>query len=349
MATLLKDIAEKYHISVATLSRVINDKGNVHPKTQARVKEILEREHYVPNNIARSLRTSSTGTIGIIIPDIGQKLFNRIIHGIERKMSEKGYLILLSDTNNNEEKENRYLDLMARQCVDGVVVALNDSIHFSRAKLERLCNQGIPIVYIDTLPIGMDKIDAVLTDDYQAGQKMARYLMQLGHTQFAVLTGIAEGLTPSAQRLAGFTDYCAAQGAPVAPELMCKLQYNEEDAYNVMLRMLENRDETHFTAVACMHELMTLGVIKAIRQFGLQIGSDISLIGCDLNERVQLMTPQITCIEQQEEQIGEKVASLLLKRLEQKQRSGTDAMAESYGEKILLAPELNIRESCKRL
>ena len=69
MATLLKDIAEKYHISVATLSRVINDKGNVHPETQARVKEILEREHYVPNNIARSLRTSSTGTIGIIIPE----------------------------------------------------------------------------------------------------------------------------------------------------------------------------------------------------------------------------------------------------------------------------------------
>jgi len=346
MEKSLKKIAETYNISVATLSRVVNNKGNVRPETKERVLEILKKEQYVPNYMARSLKTNSSTTIGIIVPDISQKLFAGIIRGINRKLFESGYLVLLSDSEESEQKEKRYLDLMLRQCVDGLVIATVDPEHIDFRRFYAL---GIPVVFIDTIPDTELQVDAVLVDDYMVGQKMAKYFLQKGHTKIAVLTGTSGGFSPSVQRLKGFLDTCEKQGTAIPKELIYKLPYSQEESYRVIKKLLNGGGAGPITAVAAMHELMAIGTVKAIREQNLAIGEDISLIGCDLNERIQLFKPQITGVEQPEEEIGETVAGLLLQRLRQKALEGVDAMRESIGQKILLNPRFVIRDSCKNL
>lgn len=346
MEKSLKKIAESYNISVATLSRVVNNKGNVRPETKERVLEILKKEQYVPNYMARSLKTNSSTTIGIIVPDISQKLFAGIIRGINRKLFERGYLVLLSDSEESSQKEKRYLDLMLRQCVDGLVIATVDPEHID---FKRFYALGIPVVFIDTIPDTDLQVDAVLVDDYMVGQKMAKYFLQEGHTKTAVLTGSSSGFSPSVQRLKGFLETYEKQGIILPQDMIYKLPYRQEESYQVVKKLIKRRGAGQITAIAAMHELMTIGAVKAIREQNMVIGEDISLIGCDLNERIQLFKPQITGVEQPEEDIGETVAELLLQRLHQKAAEGVDAMRESMGQKILLNPRFVVRDSCKRL
>ncbi len=346
MEKSLKKIAETYNISVATLSRVVNNKGNVRPETKERVLEILKKEQYVPNYMARSLKTNSSTTIGIIVPDISQKLFAGIIRGINRKLFESGYLVLLSDSEESAQKEKRYLDLMLRQCVDGLVIATVDPEHIDFRRFYAL---GIPVVFIDTIPDTDLQVDAVLVDDYMVGQKMAKHFIQEGHTKTVVLTGTSSGFSPSVQRLKGFLDTYEKYGTSIPKDMIYKLPYDQEESYQVVKKLINKRDARPFTSIAAMHELMAIGAVKAIREQNLMIGEDISLIGCDLNERIQLFKPQITGVEQPEEEIGETVAGLLLQRLRQKMAEGADAMRESMGQKILLNPRFVIRDSCKNL
>ncbi len=346
MASSLKVIAAKYKVSVSTLSKVINDQDGIRPETRQRILEILQKENYIPNNIARSLRKNSTGIIGVIIPDIKQQFFNMITRGIEKHISEEGYLILLSDTEESPEKEEKYLELMFRQCVDALVVATVDAKHID---LQKIYNMGIPVVFIDTIPETDLCMDAVLVDDYLIGEKIARHLLQLGHKEIAAITGNAEDSTPSVRRLEGLVETCKKGGCPISEKLICKAGYEERHGYEAMQKLLRCRDKHNFTAVAVMHELIAIGAIKAIREQGLKIGEDISLIGCDLNERVQLSSPQITNVRQPEQEIGRMVADLLLQRLEQKRMGGTEEMLQNIGHKILLSPIMDIRESCKKL
>ncbi len=346
MASSLKAIAAKYKMSVGTLSKVINNQEGISQRTRERVLEILEKEHYIPNNIARSLRKNSTGIIGVIIPDIKQQFFNMITRGIERDISKEGYLILLSDTEESPDKEKQYLELMFRQCVDALVVATVDAKHID---LQKIYNMGIPVVFIDTIPETDLSLDAVLVDDYLIGEKIAKYLLRLGHKKIAAITGNGEDSTPSVKRLEGLVDTCRKSGCPIPGELMCRVGYEETCGYEAMRKLLSDRKNRPFTAVAVMHELISVGAIRAIREHGLKIGEDISLIGCDLNERIQLSTPQITNVKQPEQEIGQMVASLLLQRLKQKQMGGTGEMLQDIGRKVLLSPIMDIRESCKKI
>ena len=215
--------------------------------------------------------------------------------------------------------------------------------------LQKIYNMGIPVVFIDTIPETDLCMDAVLVDDYLIGEKIARHLLQLGHKEIAAITGNAEDSTPSVRRLEGLVETCKKGGCPISEKLICKAGYEERHGYEAMQKLLRCRDKHNFTAVAVMHELIAIGAIKAIREQGLKIGEDISLIGCDLNERVQLSSPQITNVRQPEQEIGRMVADLLLQRLEQKRMGGTEEMLQNIGHKILLSPIMDIRESCKKL
>lgn len=343
MSNSLKDIAKKYNISIATFSRVINGKDNVKPSTRQWVLEILQKENYVQNNIARSLKTSSTETIGIIIPDIRQDFFCRIIRGIDKKMSAAGYSILLSATNEDETKEDRYLDLMLRQQVDALVIAL---VNPHNPKLLAFYDRGIPVVFIDNLPQFEFAYDAVLVDNYRVGQMLAQYLLEIGHTQVAVITGSVT-VTPSQHRLDGFVDSYRQAGYSIPENLIKRALYEEEDSLAAARDLMETRKTQPFTAVAAMHEMMTTGAIKAIREQGLHIGRDISIAGCDVRDKLQLSVPQITSILQPEDEIGQCAASVLLERLEQKSKREDSSFLREVGRQVLLEPNLLIRDSCK--
>ncbi len=350
MASSLKQIAEKYHISVATLSRVINHKEpeKVSEKTRKRVFEILEKEHYVPNNIARSLRVNNTKTVGILVPDVRLEFFDRIIRSIENKLSEQDYMIMLADSQESIDKEAKYLELMLAHCVDALVMApVNVSREFfPESLIRRICHSGTPIVFIDSIPSLDEPVDSVLSDDYEAGEKIARYFASLGHKKAAVITGDQVGFSPMERRLKGYSDVCRELGMDLTDARIRKVPFLESAGYEAMTDLLDNREKEPFTCLAVMSELMMIGALRALQDRKVQIGEDISLVGCDLNHRLQLLSPQITGVEQPVEQIGQTVAELLIGRLNVKQNDGVEEMLRRAGQRVFYSSTLIARESC---
>ena len=342
LSVTLKEIANQLGISVSTLSRVINNKGNVNRVTQERVEEALSKANYVPNTIARALKMNNTNIVGIIIPDIRERLFSEIISGIDGELFDYGYSILLADSNESGEKEKFYLDILMQQRVDALVLATT-TIYDCRA--ENYLDAGIPTVFIDSLPHNITKqYDAVLVDNYLAGRIGAQYLLDLGHTDVAVITGI--NATPAIERLRGFQDTYSNAGAPIPDTLISSGYFKKKDGIECMGELLALRSKNPYTAVVVMFEMMVAGAFEVLREHGLKVPEDISLLGYDVQDKMGLAVPAITTVNQPENKIGKITASLLLDRLKVKRDKGVGQMKQDEGHKILLTPFLHIADSC---
>lgn len=342
MSITLKELAKKNNLSVATFSRVLNNKGNVKEETRILVEEALKEAGYIPNKIASSLKNNSTKTVGIIIPDICEVFFSGIISGIDTELSKHGYAILLADSKEQLDKEEKYLNLFLQQRVDALVYATS---FINDCGAEIYLKTGIPVVFIDNLPNNIKMpYDAVLTNNYEAGRMGAKHLLELGHKNIAVITGI--DATPSSERLNGVRQEYAAAGYSIPDELVTYGYFKEKDGVECMAKLLDQKEKHPFTAVVVMHEMMAAGAIKVIKSHGLRIPEDISLLGYDIHDRMGLAVPAITTIKQPEEKIGNITAKLLLDRLNAKQQEGIEAMNREIGQKILLDPIFEKRESC---
>ena len=345
MSVTLKDIANELGISVSTLSRVLNNKGNVNKETQQRVEAALDAANYVPNTIARALKKNNTQVVGIIIPDIRERLFSEIVVGIDSELFDHGYSILLADSNESGKKENFYLDILMQQRVDALVLATS-TIYDCRA--ENYLNAGIPSVFIDSLPYNITKhYDAVLVDNHLAGRIGAQYLLELGHTKVAIITGI--DATPAIERSRGFQETYIKAGHPIPDTLIVGGYFKEKDGVECMEKLLAHRDKYPFSAVVVMFEMMVAGAFKVLKENGLSVPKDISLLGYDVHDKMGMSIPAITTVNQPEVEIGKITANLLIKRLKVKQEKGIESMKQSVGQKILLTPTLYVHDSCMKL
>ncbi len=334
-SSTLKDIAKKLDLSVATVSRVVNNKNYVKPETRERVLQALEDYNYVPNEVARSLKLQLTKTIAIIIPDICETFFGEIIKGIDSVVSKKGYGILVADTNEKSENEKKYLEMFKQKQINALVYATVEPYgDYIKNYLSNLVT-----VFIDNIP-ELENIDSVTIDNVQASKKAIEYLIQEGHREIATIIG-SEKETTGYDRKKGYLIELEKNNIQVKESLIQYGNYKEEDGYMCMERLLINRNINPFTAVYTTSEKMTYGAIKAIRKNGLRIPEDISIVGFDVQDKAELISPRITTVRQPEGLIGQKVGELLLKKLEDSNR-----INESM--KVFLEPSLVIGQSVKR-
>lgn len=309
----LKDVAQKLNISISTVSRVVNNKGYVKEETRERVMSCLKECHYVPNEIARSLKAQESMTIGVIVPDICEVFLSRIIKGIDLTVSRAGYMLIVADSNESKKVERRYLDNLFQKRVDALVIA---TVDLKEPNIEPFISHNRPVVFIDNLPQLHDQISRyVIIDNRQASRMAVRELLEKGHTRIAVLVGSVEETT-GADRLAGYTQALAESGLPVDPALIAYGNFKRDDGYRCMKQLLLARQEHPFTAVYVTSEMMTVGALQAIRELGLQVGKDISMIGFDVHDDFGLATPKITTIRQPEMEIGIRTGELLLQLLD---------------------------------
>lgn len=333
----VKDIAEKLNLSVATVSRAINNKEYVKEETRQRVLQALKEYNYVPNEIARSLKLQSTKTVAVIVPDICEAFFGKIIKGIERTIAHREYSIIVADTDEKKENEKRYLDMLFQKRIDALVFA---TVDLSGDYVKNYFS-SYPIVFIDNIP-ELEDVDCVVIDNAKASRMAVEYLIERGHREIAVIIGSVKETTGYARR-EGYLDTLKHYGIPIDPDLIQYGNYKEDAGFRCMETLLKQRDEHPFTAVYVTCEMMTFGAIKAIHARGLRIPEDISLVGFDIQDRAKLISPSITTVRQPESVIGRKVGELLLKRLDEKD-SGKHA-----SEKILLEPYMEEGESVKRI
>lgn len=308
----LKDVAKQLNLSVSTVSRVVNNKGYVKDATRQRVLDCLEQCQYVPNEIARSLKTQESRTIGVLVPDICEVFLSRIVRGIDRVVSRAGYMLIVADSNESKQVERRYLDILFQKRVDALVIA---TVDLKGPNVDRFLDHRKPVVFIDNLPQLKDReANYVIVDNRQASRLAVEKLIRSGHRQIAAIVGSVEETTGS-ERLGGYLDTLRDHGLPQEPALVAYGNYKTDDGYRCMTQLLEQRDAHPFTAVYVTSEMMTIGALRAIRERGLAIGRDVSVIGFDVHDDLGLATPQIATIRQPEHEIGARVGRLLLKLL----------------------------------
>lgn len=305
----LKQIAAELGVSVSTVSRAINGKSVVNADTRKRVLALAAEYSYTPNEIARSLQKCSTETIAVVLPDISETFFGTIVKEVDRVVSKEGYMLILADTHERADKENKYLDMLYKRQVDALVLATVDINGESSARFR---SGKKPTIFIDNVP-QVENVDAITIDNRQASFMAVDFLKKRGHKSIATIIG-RESETTGAERLAGYRDAVKKFRLTEDDRLIAFGDYKRESGYAVMKELLKSRKNVPFSAVFVTSEKMTYGALDAIKEAGLSVPEDISLIGFDVHERYK-GGHKIASIRQPEKEIGRLVGKQLLERL----------------------------------
>jgi LacI family transcriptional regulator, galactose operon repressor len=332
MSATIRDVASLAGVSPMTVSRVVNGSPRVRADTRERVLDAITQLGYVPNSLARGLSRQKTGTIGLIVPDIVDPFFTLILRGSENVARRSGYRIILCDTNGNLEQEADYLDDLISNRVDGLVIAPVSDL--SRGNLTRLARHGMPFVLIDRAVPGVES-DIVQGDSVGGAMQLVEHLVGLGHRRIAHVTESPK-VSTARDRLRGYTDALAAAGIAFDPALVVEGEAaNTKGGYGATMNLLQ--EQPHPTAIFAVNNLTAVGVITAIRDFGLRVPEDIAVVCFDDIELASLLVPFLTVMSQPAETFGTLATQLVLDRI--------NAREPERRRVVILSADLIVRES----
>ncbi|MDO8212489.1 LacI family DNA-binding transcriptional regulator [Conexibacter sp. CPCC 206217] len=306
----LREVAAEAGVHTGTASRALNDstRGFVNAATAERVMRAAARLGYRPNSIARGLKTNRSYIVGVVVPDLRNPLFPPIARGIEERLEPGGYTALLANTDNDPEHERTSFEALQARQVDGYITATARRDH----PLLREIARGWPLVLVNRVVDGHD-ISAVVADDRDGMRQAVEHLRELGHTRIAHVGGSAE-ISTGTERLGGYEDAMAAAGLPVDPALVAIGGMYAEAEGARMTRQLLGAG-VRFTAIAAGNDLIALGAIDALREAGLRVPEDVSVVGFNDMAWSERFSPPLTTVRVPHHELGMEAGSLLLERL----------------------------------
>ena len=322
----IKDVAAHVGVTDMSVSRVVNNSGAVSESVRARVKEAIEELGYIPNRLARGLRSSRTHTIALVVTDVTNPFFTTVARGVEDAASDREHLVLLCNTDESEAEELRYLEMLSQQSVDGVVLvpARNGS-----AALEFATKRGLTVVMIDRRVPTRD-VSVVRCDSEAGAAEMARYLADLGHREVAVLAGPV-GVPTSDDRVAGFLG--ALEGGEIRTNVFHG-QFSTESGREGVARAMSMNPRP--TALFALNNFVTIGALQMLHELGIRVPEDIALVGFDDLPPAMVGQPFLTVVSQPAYDMGKRAVELLLNRLD-----GSDTAIRE----IVLPTNLIVRRS----
>ena len=328
----IRQIAHDLNVSVSTVSAVINNSGYVSAQLRARIQKALRETNYRPNPIARSLRLRETRTIGLIVPDLANSFYSRLMRGAEDYLQGTAYRLLGADSREDWKRQYDYLASFSGRATDGIILvpcmATSDQI----ASIPSIVRET-PLVYVDRSPVEC-AVDSVLVDNARASQEATRHLLELGHQRIGIITEPLN-LLNAAERLTGYKQALESSHVPVDRELICTGDNTEDSGYWRGLDLLQMADPP--TAVFVCNNLMTLGVLTALRELKVACPRDISLVGFDDFEWCPYLEPPLTMVRQPASELGAAAAKAILKRVRHPDQNHTD--------RVLLPTQLIVRKS----
>ncbi|PTQ56298.1 MAG: Ribose operon repressor [Candidatus Carbobacillus altaicus] len=330
MATI-KDVAHLSGVSVSTVSRVLNNSGYVNPKTKHKVLKAIEALEYKPSQIARGLVSRKTRTLGLMLPDITNPFFPELARAVEDKAHEKGYALILCNSDNDLGKEEKYFDLLQEKSVDGIIFSGEVRLPF----LQRLQKKQTPLVVVDARTDHMT-VHSIYTDNRYGGQLGTWHLIEQGYKRIAHIRG-PYGSMPAEDRYRGYQDALKQAGIEIDPILVQPGNFDLQSGYEAMLRLLSLNDVPDAVFVA--NDLMALGAMEAIFEKKLRIPDDIGVVGYDGIPLTRIARPKLSTVEQPVYQMGTLAAETLITRLEH---------PDSKVESVVLKPTLRIAGSSHR-
>jgi LacI family transcriptional regulator len=307
-----QDVARLTGVSRATVSYVINNRSDgtvrISEETRRRVLEAVEKLGYQPNVLARSLRRGKTHTIGVIVPDNRNPFFAEVARGIEDTSFERGYSVILCNSDGDLEKELLYTNVLAEKQVDGILFVAAGA---STKNMQALQQRQIPVAVIDR-EIPDVAVDSVLTDNARGGRLATRHLLDLGHRRIGCITGPLD-ITPSAERVTGYRQAMEEVGSSVDEAYLLKGDFQYQGGFQAARMLLSTGDS--LTAIFACNDLMAIGAISAALELGRQIPADLSVIGFDDVGAASFSNPRLTTVVQPKYSMGVMAAEMLLERI----------------------------------
>jgi len=311
MKITIKDIAKMAEVSTATVSMVLNNKGeHISVQTKERILQIAREYNYVPNTMARSLVTKQTKTIGLVIPDIANPFFPEIARGAEDKANEAGYSIIFCNTDDDIEKERRYIDMLSEKMVDGIIFTASSDRNYW---LDKLHKQSIPIILLDR-DIPLDgRVGRIVVNNQQGTYEGTKYLIEKGYRNIAFINGNIANETAK-NRLAGFKSALQDHGLEIKNKTILEGSFKREWGYGAATWLLNQKID--FDAVVCGNDLIAIGAIKALKDAGKKIPQDVAVLGFDDIYMAKLVEPELSTISQPKYEMGYKASELLINMIE---------------------------------
>jgi len=326
----IADVARRAGVSKMTVSRVINNSGYISPDTRERVEQAIAELGYIPNALARSLRFKQTQTIALIVTDITNPFFTTIARGVEDTASEHGFSVIFCNTDESREEEQEYVRVLIQKQIDGLLLVPARSTPDSIALLQ---DKTIPLVLLDRTIPGRPA-DTVRCDSELGAYQLVRHLIELGHRRIAVLSGPDE-VTTATDRVAGWRRALLEAGLPAPDDLVHYGAFTVDGGYQMARQALACTPRP--TALFTANNFIAVGAMHALREAGLRVPEDISLVTFDDLPPTMAIDPFFTAAMQPAYEMGQQATLLLLNRLEGK---GPETTQE-----LILPPQFVYRRS----
>lgn len=308
MSASIKDVAERAGVSVATVSHVINNTRFVSEETRAKVELAMEELRYVPNSIARSLRTNKSKTVGLLVPDISNFFFTAIAESIEKVLRENGYNLVLCNTDEDLAIERQNIALLNAQLVSGMIIAPTTHDFNYRTLFK---DEKFPLVFIDRETQRL-QCDTVVVDGMSATKEAITILIGKGHKRIGYIKGLT-GLSTSADRYQGYVAALREHGIEVDESLVFTGDSRRESGYRLCLEVLKHKD---VTAMYVSNNLMAVGALQCLADQGVKIPDEMAIIGFDDYNWATITNPPLSTIKQPTGELGAEAARLIVDRIE---------------------------------
>jgi DNA-binding LacI/PurR family transcriptional regulator len=331
MATL-EDVAREADVSISTVSRALNNSEKVHPDTKAHVKQVAEDLGYMPSRVARRLRLEGgrANLLGLVIPDIQNPFFADVTRGVEDVAQAHGYALILSNSDEDADKQRLALEILQTEDVDGVIVP---PVGAEDSAIEGLLDSGIAVVCVDRRLPGT-RVDTILSDNRKGAYQAVSHLIDLGHERIGFIGGIPH-ISTLTERRTGYERALRDHDLPVDPALIMEGDDRREQGKIFTNELLSLAAPP--TALFTGNNLTTLGALAALNERGVEVPDEMALVGYDDVPWPMALNPPPTVVDQPGYEMGRRAAEILLGRLQAPDRSPTT---------VTLQPELIVRRSC---
>lgn len=332
MAASIKDVAKEAGVSIATVSRVLNDIDVVNEETKEKVLVAIKKLGYRPNIVARSLKTQKTSTIGIIIPDISSQFYPEIVRGAEDVANIYDYNIILCNTDLDIEKEMEYLKVLKEKMVDGVLYMSNS---LQKDIIDLIRELEIPTVLTETID-EEKSFPSVTVDNLKAAYEATKYLIEKGNKKIAYVGPNDNNVNATSLRYKGYKKALLEMNLEVNQSLISFSGIKAKDGYAAMEKIIDN---SSIDGIFCASDEIAMGVINLLRDKGIRVPEDIDVIGFDNIYSSSIFYPKLTTISQPMYDMGSVGMRMLIKIIN-KQPLGK--------EHYVLNHKLIERDSCKK-
>lgn len=322
----ISDIAKEAGVAKSTVSRYLNN-GSVSPKTKEKIDAIVQKRGYKPNAFARSLKAQKTNMIGVIIPRLSSSSTNEVLEGIDERARKLGYRLIITNSDQDNEREYENIQTLTKQKVEGVIMFARE---ITTEHIDLVKGSQTPFLFIGQKVAG---INSIIHQDYQAGAKIGKYALGLGHHHFLYIGVPETDKAVGIERKQGFLDAVKAQKGTIVEVI--ESDFSRTAAYEKALTFLK---ESKATYIVCATDNVAVAVLKAATELGYKVPEDFSLSGFGGYEATAYTSPTITTVSYPYRRLGIEAVEKLVKLINK----------EDVPEVIELPNELIINQSTRK-